>query len=116
MSSDPYGDPGQKNLWYSVKTFTSNKPEKMRHNGLNTVQTGKAAQMWADNDDRLLPADMGVNTVNLSLCLVVSIFTCTHPEHHADFTANTHTPPRATRPGTPVDLMLPLTLDETEQT
>lgn len=32
----------QKNLWYSVKTFTTNKPEKTRHNGLNTVKTGKA--------------------------------------------------------------------------
>ncbi len=66
--------------------------------------------MWADNDDRLLPADMGVNTVNFSLCLVVFVFAYTHPEHHADFTANTHTPPSATRLGTLVDLMLPLTL------
>lgn len=38
---DPYEDIGRKNLWYSVKTFTSNKPEKMRHNGFNTAETGK---------------------------------------------------------------------------
>lgn len=41
MSFDPYGDTGQKNLWYSVKT-SHNKPEKMRHTDLNTVETGKA--------------------------------------------------------------------------
>ena len=42
MSFDPYGDTGQKNLWCSVKTFAVNKPEKMRHNGLNADETGKA--------------------------------------------------------------------------
>lgn len=76
----------------------------------------KQTQMWADNDDRLLPADMGVNTINLGFCLVVSIFTRTQPENHADFTAEPHAPPRANRPGTQVDLMLPLMPDKTQRT
>ena len=56
--------------------------------------------MWADNDDRLLPADMGVNTVNLGFCFVVSVFTCAHTKYHADFTAITPLPPRQNRQDT----------------
>lgn len=68
----------------------------------------KQTQMWADNDDRLLPADMGVDSLNLkvtkSLCFVVCELPFSHPEHHTDFPAKTHTPHRATKPSTMVDV------------
>lgn len=40
VSFDPYGD-NEENLWYSVKNVCNYKPEKTRHDGSNTVETGK---------------------------------------------------------------------------
>lgn len=57
---------------------------------------------------------MEVNTVNLGFCIVVSLFTDAHHEHHADLAAKTHAPHRATTPGTGVDLMSSLMTDKTE--
>lgn len=71
--------------------------------------------MWSNNDDRQLPEDMGVNTINLFLtcCLSTSSISCTHPEDHADFTADTHAAPRATKTNTLSDPVICVKVDKT---
>lgn len=67
----------------------------------------KQTQMWADNDERLLPADMGVDSLNLkvtnSLCFVVCRLLFSHSKPQTDFTAEMHIPHRVAKSGTLAD-------------